>query len=127
MVYYTAASWKWKIFIDILEKSVKGDVRISEMLKELSKDPEFKNNMKVVAGFVPKVIKDISRIPAERRKKRVKIGIIDENEIIQGAIDLLSERFSAKITIFREDDLALYDPKQRASAALPYHSAIYLE
>jgi hypothetical protein len=83
--------------------------------------------MKAVAGFVQKTVKEISRIPVERKKKRVKIHVIDENEVIGGACSFLNERFNAQIKVFKEDDLALYDPKQRASAAMPYQPAIYLE
>jgi leucyl-tRNA synthetase len=127
IVYYTAAPWKWKIYNDVLEKSTKGEIKINEIMKEISKDPELKNNMKAVAGFVQKAVKEISRIPAERKKKRAKIHGIDENEVIGGAVNFLNERFNAKIKVFKEDDLARYDPKQRASAAMPYQSAIYLE
>ncbi len=66
-------------------------------MKEASKDPELKENIKAVAGFVPKAAKTISKMPSERKTKRAKIRMTDEQEIIESTVDFLKERFNAKI------------------------------
>jgi leucyl-tRNA synthetase len=125
--YYTAAPWKNKVYRSMLNKSVEGELKINEVMKETAKDPELKDNMKQVAGFVPKVFKTISKLPNEKRKLLAKTTVGDEKIVIADALEFLKQRFEAEVAVYGEDDNSHYDPKQRASLAIPNQPAIYIE
>jgi len=125
--YYTAADWKWRVYRGILEKSVQGEVKVNEVMKSLAADSSLRENMKAVASFVPKVLKNLSKMPSERKERLVKSGIAGEKEFIESALSFLGERFSAKVSVYGEADQARFDPKQRAALAVPGQPAIYIE
>jgi len=125
--YYTASIWKWNVYRSILEKSVQGEVKVSEVMKELAKDNNLKTKMKAVAVFVPKVLKTLSKQPNERKERLAKIEITDERGFIESALGFLEERFNAKVAVYSEDDKTRFDPKQRAPLAIPGQPAIYIE
>ncbi|KON31534.1 hypothetical protein AC478_02725, partial [miscellaneous Crenarchaeota group-1 archaeon SG8-32-3] len=125
--YYTANNWKWRIYHSILEKTVQGEVKVNEIMKELSKDNSLRANMKAVASFVPKVLKTINRMPNERKEQLARIENADEKEFIENALDFLEERFNAKVNVYDEEDQERFDPKHRAALAMPSQPAIYIE
>jgi len=125
--YYTASIWKWYVYRSILEKSVQGEVKVSEVMKELAKDSNLKAKMKAVAVFVPKVLKTLSKQPNERKERLAKIDLTDERGFIESALGFLEERFNAKVVVYSEDDKTRFDPKQRAPLAIPGQPAIYIE
>jgi leucyl-tRNA synthetase len=125
--YYMAAGWKWKVYRMVLEKAVTGEVKVNEVMKELAKDPDLRGNMKSVASFVPKVLKAMSKLPSERKKRLASFEVSNEKEFIESTLDFLEERFSAKVAVYGEEDKPRYDPKQRAALAIPGQPAIYIE
>jgi leucyl-tRNA synthetase len=125
--YYTAASWKRKVHSSLVERAVEGEVKLSEVMKELANDPSLRGNMKAVAGFVPKVLKVLSKLPSERKKRLAKVELSSEKEFIESVLVFLEERFNAKVAVYGEEDKARYDPKQRAALAIPGQPAIYIE
>jgi leucyl-tRNA synthetase len=125
--YYTASNWKWTVYRSILEKSIQGEVKVSNVMKELAKDSNLKAKMKAVASLVPKVLKSLSKLPNERKNRLAKIEIADEKGFIESALGFLEERFNAKVAVYSEDDKTRFDPKQRASLAVPGQPAIYIE
>jgi hypothetical protein len=108
-------------------RAVEGEVKVNEVMKELAKDPSLRENMKAVASFVPKVLKALSKLPNERKKRLANIELSSEKEFIESALDFLKERFNAKVTVYGEEDEARYDPKRRAVLAIPGQPAIYIE
>jgi len=125
--YYTADSWKWRVYHSILEKAVQGDVKVNEVMKELSQDSSLRENMKAVASFVPKVLKTLSKMPSERKARLAKIENAGEKEFIESALGFLEARFNAEVAVYGEEDKARFDPKNRAALAMPGQSAIYIE
>jgi leucyl-tRNA synthetase len=124
---YTAAAWKWRVYLKILSKAVAGEVKMNEVMKELVADAELKPRMKEVAGVVPRVIKVMMKLSGERKANLLKIGAVNEKEIVQGAVGFLEERFNAEVDVYSEEDAGRYDPKQRAGLALPGQPAIFIE
>ena len=100
---------------------------MNEVMKELARDSSLRENMKAVAGFVPKVLKTLSKMPSERKVRLAKIENAGEKEFIETALDFLGERFNAKVAVYSEEDKARFDPKQRAVLAIPGQPAIYIE
>jgi leucyl-tRNA synthetase len=125
--YYTAADWKWKVYQRVLSRTIEGEVKVSEIMKELAKDESLRERMKAVAAFVPKAMKAINRLPPERQVRLARIGIVNEKEVIEDASAFLKERFNARIKVGGEENEARYDPKQRAGLAVPSQPAIYIE
>ena len=125
--YYTAAPWKLQVYLKILEKSLAGEAKINELMKEFAADKEFKPRMKEIAALVPRIIKALTKLPAERKANLLKIKGLAEKEILDGAVGFLKERFKAEVSVYSETDEERYDPKHRATMAMPNQPAIYIE
>jgi leucyl-tRNA synthetase len=125
--YYVAASWKWKVYLKVLEKSRHGEVKLNEVMSELAADGDLKVRLKEIAKFVPKMVKDVSEVSGEKKLSLLGTGVLREKDVIADAVDFLSERFSAKVTVFDEEDKDRYDPRLRAAGSMPCRPAIYIE
>ncbi len=53
LCYYTAPTWKWNVYLKILEKTIAGEAKINELMKEFAADTDLKPHMKDIAGLVP--------------------------------------------------------------------------
>jgi leucyl-tRNA synthetase len=125
--YYTSALWKWELYLTMLEKAQEEKWETSRLIKELLNHPELREHAKEVVKTVPKIAEEIMKIPEEKRKTQLNIGVLDEYETLEKAKTFLGEEFNAEIYVFREDDQKRYDPKQRATLAKPYRPAIFIE
>ena len=104
-----------------------GEAKINELMKEFASDKELKPHMKDIAGLVPRIIKALTKLPAERKANMLKIKGLAEKEILDGAAGFLKERFKAEVSVYGETDEERYDPKHRAAMAMPNQPAIYIE
>jgi leucyl-tRNA synthetase len=127
LCYYTSASWKSQIYLKVMEKTLSGDAKIGELMKEFAADKDLKRHMKDIASLVPRILKTLTKLPNERKTNILKIKAGDEKELLASAISFLKERFNAEVFVYSEDDQTRYDPKQRAAMAMPYQPAIYIE
>ena len=125
--YYTAAGWKQKVYRILVAKAIHGEVNLSEVMKELARDSNLRDNMKAVASFVPKVLKALSKLSSERKERLAKVELGSEKEFVESTLNFLEERFGAKVVIYGEEDKTSYDPKKRAVLAIPGQPAIYVE
>jgi leucyl-tRNA synthetase len=125
--YYIAAAWKWQVYLKVLEKSVEGNPNIGELMKHFAADAELKPHMKDIAPMVPRIIKALTKVSAERKAHMAKLGAVDEKAIMEGAAAFYKDRFNADICIYVEDEAQRFDPKNRAAMAAPYQPAIYIE
>ena len=125
--YYMASSWKWKVYLKILEKLRYGEIKLNELMKELAAEEDLKKNLKEIAKFASKTVKEVSTIPEKRRENMLKIRAFNEKEVMEDARDFLEERFKAQIIVCNEENKGCYDPKQKAVMSMPYRPAIYIE
>ncbi len=125
--FYTAAAWKWEVYIKVLSKAVSGEAKMNEIMKELAADPALKPHLKETAAMVPRIIKALNKVSAERKSNLLSIRSIDEKAILQSAVNFFKDRFNAEVLIFSDDDRDRFDPRQRAAMALPNQPAIYIE
>jgi len=125
--YYMASSWKWKVYLKVLEKSRHGEVKLNEVMKEFAADKDLKENIKDVAKFASKIVEEISRVPEKRRENLLKVKAFNEKDVIEDARGFLMDRFKAQIMVYSEEDKERYDPRQRAVMAIPCRPAIYIE
>jgi hypothetical protein len=125
--YYTAATWKWQVYLKVLEKSLAGEAKIGDLMKEFAADKDLKPHMKDIAALVPRIIKALTKLPGDRKANQLKIKAMDEQAIIGEAVQFLKDRFNAEISVYAEDDPQRCDPKNRAAMAMPNQPAIYIE
>ncbi|MCL2359244.1 leucine--tRNA ligase [Candidatus Bathycorpusculum sp.] len=127
IIYYTAASWKWQVYLKVVEKTLVGEAKINELMRTFATDITLKPHIKDIAPLVPRIIKALTKISGDRKINMAKIGIIDEKIILDDASTFLKDRFNAGITVYSESDIQCFDPKHRATMAMPYQPAIYIE
>jgi len=125
--YYTAAPWKWNIYLKVLEKTLSGEANIGALMKEFASDPDLRNHMKEISGMVPRIIKALTKVSGERKANMLKVAVADEKAILEGAAVFLRERFKSETSVYSEQDQQRFDPKNRAAMAMPYQPAIYIE
>ncbi|MEM3704084.1 MAG: class I tRNA ligase family protein, partial [Candidatus Bathyarchaeia archaeon] len=125
--YYTAAPWKWKVYLKALEKSIEEKVEQGSLIKELLKDQELKVKAKEMADFMGKIIEEVKRMPHEKKEIVMHIGHINEAQILKEAEEFLKGEINAEITVYEEENVERYDPKNRAKMAKPWRPAIYIE
>ena len=73
LCYYTAASWKWQVYLKILEKTISGEAKINELMKKFAADKDLKPHMKDIAGMVPRIMKALTKLPSDRKANILKI------------------------------------------------------
>jgi leucyl-tRNA synthetase len=125
--YYLAASWKWKAYLKALEKSVSAKIVQGDLMRELLKEADWKARAKEVAAFVGKIVDEINRMPEEKKRRLVEVGVIDESRSLREAEDFLKRELKAQIQFYNEEDPKRYDPKNKAQMAKPYRPAIFME
>jgi len=125
--YYTAAPWKWDIYLKALEKSIDGKIVPGSLIRELMEKPDLRVKAKEVADFVNKIVEEINQMPLERKQRLLTAGPINETQILEEAERFLRDEINAEITIFEEENKKRYDPRNRAALAKPLRPAIYIE
>ncbi|NLE06661.1 MAG: class I tRNA ligase family protein, partial [Crenarchaeota archaeon] len=124
---FTAANWKWQIYLKVLDKTIAGEAKIPDIMKELAADPEIKPYIKNVAALVPKLVKTLMKYSPERKENMQKIRTYDETQFLSNTKRFFEERFNAQVDVYSEENKERYDPKNRAIIAMPYQPAIYIE
>lgn len=124
--YYTAASWKWRVYQNALKKSASGKIVIGELIKELLSDPELRQMAKKVTKFTGVLTREINRMPENIKQTQQQIGVIDETTLLEDAKVFFGREFYAEIHVYREDDPLINDPQKKAGFARPYRPAIYV-
>jgi leucyl-tRNA synthetase len=125
--YYTAAEWKWQVYMKVLEASARKIVVMAELMKELMQDKELKANAKHVAKFVPQLVEEVNRMPSDKKQRQMQVGKINEEKTLREAMTFFEREFNAEIQVSTETDAKRYDPKKRAELARPYRPAIFIE
>jgi len=124
---YTAEQWKSKAYNAILKNVLDGQTNIGTIIKSLIANKETEQ-IKKDPDFVKKILNDILSESVELRKGRMKIGQIDEKEIISSELSsLVKNDYNAELSVFSESDSEKYDPKNKAKAARPFKPAILIE
>jgi hypothetical protein len=125
--YYTAAPWKHKVYLRILEKAKNGEAKLNEIMKELAADEDLKKRIKEVASFASKIAKEATRIPEKRRNNILETKALNEKKVVDDSKDFLAQRFNAQVMVYSEEDEVSYDPKNKATMSVPCRPAIYIE
>jgi len=125
--YYSAAPWKWKVYLTALEKLISTKITLSDLMKELMTDSDLKKMAEKIAKFARQIMEEINQMPEDRKQRQLQIGPLDENKTLKEAETFFEREFNAEIQVYREDDPQRHDPKKKAELARPYRPAIYIE
>ena len=126
IIYYVSSRWKWDIFIKILGED---NTSVGELIGKALQNDELigKVDKKKIVGYIKKMTENIARFPKELKQNRLKVGHIDEYEIVQNAKSFLKRELNCEVEVFREDESSRYDPEDRACLSQPYRPGIYIE
>ncbi|MBT8171300.1 leucine--tRNA ligase [Candidatus Bathyarchaeota archaeon] len=124
--FYSASSWKWKVYLTALKKSMSGNIILSDLLKELLVDSKLKSIAGKVAKFTQGITQEINCMSEDMKQKQLQIGELEENKLLESAKTFFEKELKVKLHTFTEDDLKMYDPKMKARYAKPYRPAIYI-
>ena len=124
---YTAAEWKWWLYLKALQMASIGSVGVPELMKTASADPALRERMKEIAKLAPRLAKDLQATAPDMQGKRRTLGKINEREALGDAVGFLSKEFKCTVIVHDETEEKKYDPKGRAQTAQPFRPAIYVE
>jgi leucyl-tRNA synthetase len=127
VVFYVAAPWKWRIYLDALMTARDGVLQVSRLMRLTMGDAELRKDAKRVSSFVQELVEDLAKAPKELVDGRLSAGRSDEFQIISEARIFLAKELKADVYVYHEDDESRYDPRSRARLAEPYRPAIYVE
>jgi len=125
--YYTAAPWKWRVYLRALERSASGRASLGDLMKELMGDPELRRLAGEVAGFAREALDEANRMPGDRKQRLLKVGALDEKEALKRASGFLRGELGAEVNVYGEEDPQRHDPRNRARLAKPHRPAIFVE
>jgi len=125
--FYTATSWKWKVYLRALELSKEGNLDIGTLIRDAFKDEEMKARAKEVPPFARTVVEDVTKTPAAVAERRLEMGQINESNLIEDASSFFGQEFGCEVTVANESDPWIEDPANRAKRSKPYRPAIYVE
>lgn len=110
-----------------LAKSVSNRVTMSDLMKEFIKEPELKSVAEKLTKFIHQIIEELNQMPEDKKRRQLKLEVINEKQILDEAKIFLERELKTKIFIYSEEDAKRYDPKRRAESARPRRPAIYIE
>ena len=125
--YYTASSWKWNVYLKALQMTGKKVIKIGDLTKTVIADAETKKIDKKVIKFCQKIFETVNKMPKDKLRKQLSIGVVNEFKMIQNVQDFFEKELNAEVKVYMEDDLKKYDPKNRSGLAEPYRPAIFIE
>jgi leucyl-tRNA synthetase len=126
IAYYTAADWKWQVYLKAL-KAAGEKMRQGDFMKDVMGDPLLRSMGKTAADYASKALQQANQMPDVMRKSRIQDGITEEKTIFANAADFYQREYKCTINVWKEGDSGISDPKERARMAEPYRPAIYLE
>lgn len=124
---YFASKWKWNIYLKALELAQKTSLNMKRLMELLLADPNLRKRAKQVSAYAAKTVPNIKKSDPGLIRKHIKLGYLDEHQILGAVKDFYQKEFKAQIEMYNEDDEKIYDPKNRASLAEPYRPAIFIE
>ena len=124
--FYTAAGWKWKVYMKALELAQKDKLDIGTLIRESFKDDELKTLQKEIPAFARTLVEDVTKTPMETAKLRYEMNQVNELSLIDDASSFFQKEFGCTVNVYNENDPWIEDPTNRARRAKPYRPAIYV-
>ena len=124
--FYTSAGWKWRVFLKALE-TVESGADQGGFIRMVMADAGLRSLGKTAADYAARMFQQARRLGEGERKARLQSGLVEEREVLAGAVDFLRRELKAEVRVWAETDEDVDDPKGRARLAEPYRPAIYVE
>ncbi|MEM3737219.1 MAG: leucine--tRNA ligase [Candidatus Bathyarchaeia archaeon] len=125
--YYTASDWKWRVYLRVLEATLKNEASLPQLIREVTASYKAAVGAESAVKFLKRTFEVVSRAPRDRLEKAMAAGLLDETAYLKEAQGFLESEFNASIEIYREDDPAKFDPQGRSFLAEPHRPGIYVE
>ncbi|SDZ90612.1 leucyl-tRNA synthetase [Haloplanus vescus] len=119
IMIYVAADWKREVFDAVVEAGADVGAAMSEAMS----NPDLRERGDAVndlVGDLVELVRDLDDDTVDRLQD------LDEGTVYESAVDFLEREFDADVDVYAEDDDPP-DPADRASSAVPFRPAIYLE
>lgn len=111
-----SSEWKYDFFSE-MKKQFENSFNIGEIIKGLMKNEKLKKYGKLIANFVPKIVKDPSKLPETVLNQKTETKNFEENK------EIFETEFKTKLEILTEDQ----SKENKAGSAMPGKPAIVLE
>ena len=123
---YVASGWKRGLLERTLNLLKEGRSReIGKLIKWIvSNKPELK---KIAANLAKLMIENVSSLIQNYRFEDLMAAAERELDIYESASEFLMSELGIEFEVHSEDEEGLYDPKKKASSALPLRPGIYAE
>lgn len=123
---YTAQEWKWNAMRIAAKTLASGEKNIGRMVRRVEEELGLRLYKSELPKILQKMVELLEDMPQERLEI-LKTAILDEYSILKNAAAFLSKQLGGEIRIFRADDPARFDPRNKAVVALPTRPAIYIQ
>jgi leucyl-tRNA synthetase len=125
--YYVSSTWKWQVYLALLERTTLTKTDFREIMKRLMAEPELRGIREGVVKFMHQIVDEVKRMPENKKNRHDHLGIFNEYQVLEQASEFFEKEFKAKVRIYMENDQKRYDPKKKAETSKPYRPAIYME
>ncbi len=88
--YYTAAKWKWRVYIDALTRASTNPETLDGLIRDMLSAKVA--TAKDLPKFAAKIVQQSKKMPAELRSRKLDVGEIDERGVFDGSTDFLQQR-----------------------------------
>jgi len=124
---YVAQDWKWRAYRMALERVRVDKVEIGELIRTTTKELGLRLYAADLAGYIQRIVQEL-RAMSQEQLATLAEAEIDELQVLADAAEFIRKQFSVgMVQVFRADDRARYDPRDRARLASPLRPAIYVE
>ncbi|MCD6108490.1 MAG: leucine--tRNA ligase [Thermoplasmata archaeon] len=126
IILYTAPSWKWFVFREAVELLEKNNLEMGTLMKKIINE-NTKNKVKEISKFAGKLIGELKKISKTDLENIQASLSLNEKDYLERASKFIEQEVNASVEIYDADDKRKYDPKGKASFAVPLRPAVYIE
>jgi len=124
---YVAQDWKWRAYRMALERVRGGKVEIGELIRTTTKELGLRLHAADLAEYIQRIVQEL-RAMSQEQLLTLAGAEIDELQVLADAAEFIRKQFGVgMVQVFRADNQARYDPRDRARLAAPLRPAIYVE
>jgi leucyl-tRNA synthetase len=121
---YIAEQWKRELFVLSARKVLQG-CKMPEAIAEAMRDPEIRKMGKPAASFIQRIYADFTRRPKDELEELISAEV-DEAAVLAEASEFIAAEMGMEI-LLQSAERPVRDPEGKASRALPFKPAIFME
>lgn len=121
---YVAENWKKDLFVLSARKALQG-CKMSEAISEAMRKPEIRKMGGSASSFIQRIYADLTRRPSDEVEELIRANV-DEAAVLSEASDFIAAETGMVISLQSAENPSR-DPEGKASRALPFKPAIFME